>query len=746
MADNIRIDLPGFPNSVPQWATEETLQEVAKQLGAKRSGINSLDVSAKEAAKSTEKLTKAQRAVKASLEAVASTAGSVASTLFNTDGSLNSLLPIVENLTAVTAKATKGIFSLASGIPIISGFAQAASDATDTIAETTNLLFDVTTSIADSIADGFRGAAEVGATLEGNFRELSTLSLGANISLEDLSTTLNQATPALSAFTTSSDGARKVLKTLGQLQQDGTLEGFTRLGFTISELNEVGTDFLNILAQTGQTQMLNNMSEAELAKNAGAYATNLAVLSRLTGQNRKELQQQMREEQMRSNVQALLALKENELTGDQLESFRNLQVGLRQFSPQLADAFASISTLGVASAEQEAILAQLGPTGDLIRQFATAFKDGTGDVNDADIQNILGSVAEGITNDQTLRTALLAPAGGFPAALADVVGEGLAFAQKFIAGDVDLAKIREQVEKEREGRIEAAEGNRELVKSIIDAQTNVAQLSKKLQDAVLNSDAAAQIIMETANGITAVTDLLNKFLGFAETGDIEGIGGSIDNSNGTMNYYLKGGQINLYSDQQAREQGIEANKITNYVPDIGADKREESSLNVGAAIKTLRGAGKNVEASELQGLYFGNEDLFTVDDLKKFIQDNNLQDILPNYQRGTDGVMDFGKGTLAFLHGKEAVVPAPKGNIPVDLGNTLEPVREMMTDLVNTLNNNPVATETVNSVQSNSDVVQRLETMIGVLKTIADGQYSGNSMFGKEIRRLGNKMSTDLYR
>jgi len=252
--------------------------------------------------------------------------------------------------------------------------------------------------------------------------------------------------------------------------------------------------------------------------------------------------------------------------------------------------------------------------------------------------------------------------------------------------------------------------------------------------------------METANGITAVTDLLNKFLGFAETGDIEGIGGSIDNSNGTMNYYLKGGQINLYSDQQAREQGIEANKITNYVPDIGADKRKESSLNVAGAIKTLRGAGKNVEASELQGLYFGNEDLFTVDDLKKFIQDNNLQDILPNYQRGTDGVMDFGKGTLAFLHGKEAVVPAPKGNIPVDLGNTLEPVREMMTDLVNTLNNNPVATETVNSVQSNSDVVQRLETMIGVLKTIADGQYSGNSMFGKEIRRLGNKMSTDLYR
>lgn len=738
MADNIRIDLPGFPNSVPQWATEETLQEVAKQLGAKRSGVNSLDVSAKAAAKSTLELSKTQKVVKEGLESVASVAGSVASTLFNTDGSLNSLLPIVESLTAVTAKATKGIFSLASGIPLISGFANAASTATEVIAETTNLLFDVTTSIADSIADGFRGAAEVGATLEGDFRELSRLSLGANISLEDLSTTLNQASPALSAFTTSSEGARKVLGTLGRLQQDGTLEGFTRLGFTISELNEVGTDFLNILAQTGQTQMLNNMTEAELAKNAGQYATNLAVLSRLTGQNRKELQQQMREEQMRSNVQALLALKEQELTGDQLESFRNLQVGLRQFSPQLADAFASISTLGVASAEQEAILAQLGPTGDLIRQFATAFKDGTGDVNDADIQNILGSVAEGITNDQTLRTALLAPAGGFPAALADVVGEGLAFAQKFIAGDVDLAAIREQVEKERQGRIEAAEGNRELVKSIIDAQTNVAQLSKKLQDAVLNSDAAAQIIMETANGITAVTDLLNKFLGFVETGNVDiqpfAEFDKVNDVNvtGAGNVYVEGYQV-------ASGQGTKTQ--------INATPGVLSEISQGSFDEAFNKAVMAQPNKADQSYVKSNKNLkFTdIETMKAFLADNDL--VVPEFQQGTDGVMDFGAGSMAFLHGKEAVIPAPKGNIPVDLGNTLAPLEEMIAKIENEAIRVKQAVDTpgVNNVQSN-EVVSKLNEMIGVLKTIADGQYTGNSQFGKEIRRLGNSMSADLFR
>ena len=67
---------------------------------------------------------------------------------------------------------------------------------------------------------------------------------------------------------------------------------------------------------------------------------------------------------------------------------------------------------------------------------------------------------------------------------------------------------------------------------------------------------------------------------------------------------------------------------------------------------------------------------------------------------------------------------------PVDLGNDIK---------------NLLAQNGVNSVQS-KQVVAKFDEMIGVLKTIADGTYAGNSMFGKEIRRLGNQMSADLYR
>ena len=724
MAKEVKLSIDGQEQRYPQWATEETLQEVAKHLGAKRSGVGSLDVATKKAAKTTTELTKAQKAAKTALEDVVSGAGSLAQSLFDTDGSLNDLLPAFETFTRLTKNAAKGLFSLGEGIPILSGFVKAAKIGADMAEETANVLFDVTTQLADRFAEGFRGAAQVGATLEGNFTELSKKTFAANMSLTELGPLLERAGPTLAAFTTSSDGARRVLDVLGKLNQKPTLETFTRLGFTIDELNDVSVDFLNILAQTGQTQMLQNMTDTKLAQVTGQYATNLAVLSRLTGQSRKELQQQMREEQMRANVQALLALKEGELDADQQQTFRTLQVGLRNFSPQLADAFASISTLGVASAEQEAILAQLGPTGDLIRQFATAFRDGTADVGDADIENILGSIADGITNDQTLRTALLSPAGGFPQALAQVVGDGLQFAQKFIAGDVSLEQLRQQVQEEREGRIEGTDQNKKLITSIIDAQTNLATFSKTMESAIINSEAASKIIQITVDSIDGTLDVIRKFVGFAETGEVEGLESDLSQGFKSATQYIEHADLNFAEgiDKAAVASGTASSAdysklATDMVRDYGFQKGMPTILNDYQNMLT------NFLGEREQGYKPTKEDFNTI--LKQLNEKHGSQ--LPMFQRGTRGIMDFGEGKLAALHGKEAVIPAPEGNIPVDLGSEVK---------------NALASSGLNSVQSNA----KLDEMISILKAIADGQIGVMKTQSRGFKRLGNNMSGDLYR
>ena len=80
---------------------------------------------------------------------------------------------------------------------------------------------------------------------------------------------------------------------------------------------------------------------------------------------------------MRGNVQAQLALLNQDNTAGTTQAFGNLSTLLTAFNPILGDAFGSIATLGVATAEQEAVLAQLGNSRQLIEEFGQSFRDGT---------------------------------------------------------------------------------------------------------------------------------------------------------------------------------------------------------------------------------------------------------------------------------------------------------------------------------------------------------------------------------
>ena len=751
MADKIKLSIDGNEAQYPLWATEETLQQVATQLGAKRSGISTLDVSSKKAAKEVEKLGKGAKAIQSALTETASAAGSVAQSLFNTDGSLNSLLPAVEAVVLGFNKVTNAFLSIGSGIPIISGFVKALEVGTDLVAEVAVATFDLVTSIADSIADGFRDIAQVGATLEGNFKEMTKLSFGANIGLEDLGALLEQAGPSLSAFSTSSEGARRVLGALGKLHTKELLPTFTRLGYTIQELNETGIDYMNILATTGQTTLLRTGNEQALADATGKYAVNLSVLSRLTGQNRKELQAQMVEESKRANVQALLALKEQDMSAEELEAFRNMQIGLKKFSPVLAEAFASISTIGEAVGDgHAAILAQLGPAGDELKKFALAFKDGTANVGDADVTGVLDAVAKGLTDENTLQMALLAPAGGFPAALAEVVGEGLAFAQKFIAGDVSLAEIREQVDKEREGRIEAADQNRELVYSIIDAQTNVATLSISLQEMVLQSQSTMDIIGLTTDAITNVTELLEKFITSNEGGEIEGSKNvAISTPDGTV-YVTAKEAIIMEKEGKGTTVTTSQGSLGETIPQVPAEHAKAWEDKVRAAVQAFTDAGEPIAGKTLWSEYMAQR-IHNKQDLNAFIDKLNKEydTKVQHFQKGTKGIIDFGAGALAMLHGKEAVIPAPEGTIPVDLGDSLSPLVAEFGGIIKQAmggGNNLLAQDGVNSVQS-KEIVLKLDEMISVLKYMAGGDPKV-AQLGIDMKRLASKMTlgVDLYR
>jgi hypothetical protein len=118
---------------------------------------------------------------------------------------------------------------------------------------------------------------------------------------------------------------------------------------------------------------------------------------------------------------------------------------------------------------------------------------------------------------------------------------------------------------------------------------------------------------------------------------------------------------------------------------------------------------------------------------------DQLGGTVPGYREGTQGFENFGKGTLAMLHGKEAVIPldSPLGKLIDELGSTKSKgnsdLESIITNLASTLQNT-----TAN--QGNSEAIQELNTtmmqILAVLrqtKTIDERIERNTSSMGGNI-------------
>ena len=705
----LKISYPEPGDNVPQWATEDTQLQIKAILEKAERPGGTKKKAEKENEEQTKASTKALKGLAEGFDELTGLVGTTAGVLTSTKGEFKDLIPIVDNFGNLLKKAGGAALE---AIPIIG---DALAKGGEILVEFTKDAFAFLATTTDTVVDTFQQTATRGAFFNNSLGTLIDSSTRAKISLEELGGVLEANASAIATFGDANKGALQIVNNLARVQKDFG-DGLFNLGLNFQDINESASGFFELLATTGQASLLRAGQEGELAAQTNRYIKDLTILASITGQERKEVEAEFRRQVQRGNVQAQLALLQQQGVEGGMQEFGNLSVVLNKFNPILGDAFASIATLGVATAEQEAVLSQLGNARQLIEEFGASFRAGT--LTDAEAQAqteaIFKEISKGVKDPNFLQTAALGtgPVTGLPATLAEVASTSLDFASK--VDGIDFKDINTVIE----DQVNTTDG---LTQKAVQAQKALAEVPFAIQRALLGEEGGVTVL---ENALGSVSDNIKKFsevlVSIVESeGDLGALSEIITGRDNTA----PGGNPNTGTDikqiSDLRNQAVQS------LPS-GIEGRMDyvNRINNAAAV--------------------GDMATFKREVLAVF---NELGLPIDFFQQGTRGVQNFGNGTLAMLHGNEAVIPAPRGEIPVDLGNTLQPLQDTLSNLVEGMRNTntTVATNDVNMLQSN-DVVQKLETMIGVLKSIADGTAQGNTMFGKEIRRLGNQMSADLFR
>jgi hypothetical protein len=622
-------------------------------------------------------------------------------------GAASTMMATQIDVYASVAKAAVDVF--AGGIKAAGGvlgpWSQTASGAADALSSAAKAAIDFAAAVlkvANQVfatefkksVDALNSYAKAGASFAGGMTEMRNTANRAGLSLEVLNkSTLASAESIRASGLTMGEGAGMVAKGMDAARKTIGKSGMTMrdemlaLGFNYEEQGEIVASLGAQMKASGQD--IRNLAPADLAKQTKEYATNLKVMSDITGQDAKKLMEKARSESMRG---ALM----NKLDKDQRDNFTKAHTMLAKYGPEVQNALIQQIAGGTITDAKVAANADLV---QMIQDIAGNVQQAGGDIVESTGQ-AMGDARKRLESSSVAGATDMAAAlgsSGLPAAMAGITNNILA-----------SGFTPEMAKTSKDAAVAMSENMDSAAKNYAKITSEASDFAVKMETLVgenlgTYSKMLADTYSKTSEMMTKVVEGVDQLLKVAKGEGLEGLN---ENSQDT--------------------------KIEKNLQGFWENFEHYSARAVEKTGDGIAGALKMAGAETLGG-WVGKLTDSAKDERRK-----NETDYMKKEGRTGFALGGIASGPTSgfetLLHGTEAVVPLPDGkSIPIDMSGTISQL------VASTQGNSQQAA--VAYTESMKMLSDKLDSMIAAM---SHKDTSANSVFAEVASHLGELKETAL--
>ena len=401
------------------------------------------------------------------LSAIGGSMGSFAKGLAEGDTKFTSLNPLIDGVVGAMAK-------LAEAIPFVGGALSGAMKLAAEGAKFMNQQLQVAT-------DTFQELSSVGALTTKGMSGVQEQFLRSGLPLESFRRQIMANSNALATFRGSvGSGADDFSKIVGAVV-DGAGEELRRLGFSADAMGEATAGFVKMQSTLGLAQQKTN---SQLARGAAEYAKELDTLAKLTGQQRKQIEEQqdaaLSEGRFRAQYDEMVAQGQEK----QAKALLDFQTQVNALSPQFA---AGIRDMSTGLTNSQAAIKAFNTTGGAVQGIVERLKRGEIDQSQA-MRELQAATKQQMGTTRT-----------FAKAMGDGNDVFIDYAQtsKLVnAEQKDLAKVQADAVKQM------TKCQEPLTDSAVGAQQGLEKMSREV------NNLAFQILPNYASVLKSTTDVM----------------------------------------------------------------------------------------------------------------------------------------------------------------------------------------------------------------------------------------------